>query len=70
MKLEGKADIKMDGICDGCPYARLELEGPIFANGCTRYSVYCDYYRVCMRTKKMYEPYMPPMPVEEKEDKK
>ena len=70
MKLEGKADITMDGMCDGCPYVSLEFGRPIFADGYRHYSVYCVYYKACMRTKEMYSPYMPPMPVEEKENKK
>ena len=43
-------DIKFEGICEGCPYADLELEdttGFFDSEECTEYQIVCSHQHIC-----------------------
>ena len=52
IKIEGRAAIKLDGMCDGCQYADMELDPAVlFSDGYRQYAIKCIHYEACERIK-------------------
>ena len=56
IKIEGRAALKLDGMCDGCQYADMELDQAVlFSDGYRQYVIKCIHYEACDHIKDHYE---------------